>query len=184
MSILPRKNQLTKMLNDAFNERDYERMAELVHAGADINARDLRKLSLLHKAIVQSDRKCAAFLLKLGADPNLASDEGQGPLHFATYKNEKLVALLLRNRADPNKRIENGMTALHLALATHQNDSARILIRYGADVYARDDKGRTPHDIAREMSNPAGANIVMTKISRDNSRRTKYIRKHAPNLPR
>lgn len=184
MSIVQKKNPLNKLLHDAFTRRDYETMAELVNAGADINARDINRLGILHWAIVQSDRKCVAFLLKLGADPNLASNEGQTPLHFATYKNEKMVALLLRNKADPNMRIKNGMTALHLALATHQNASARLLIRHGADVYLEDNQGRTPYRLAQQMDNPEGANIVMTKISQDNSRRTKHIHKHSPHRPR
>ena len=93
----------------------------------------------------------------ISAGANLASKEGQTPLHYATHKNEKMVALLLRNRANPNARIKNGMTALHLAVATHQNGSARLLIRYGADVYLKDDQGRTPYTLARQSDNPAGA---------------------------
>ena len=184
MSMLPGRNQLNKALHDAFTHRDYERMAELVHAGADIIAKDIHQLGILHWAIVQSDRKCAAFLLKLGADPNLASNEGQTPLHFATYKNEKMVALLLKHRADPNLRVKNGMTSLHLAVATHQNASAKLLIRYRANVYLEDNQGRTPYQLARQMDNPEGAGIIMTKISEDNSRRTKRIHKNTPHRPR
>jgi ankyrin repeat protein len=98
------------------------------------------------------------LLLARGADPNQPSaDPMRGtPLHAAVAFRQPgtaltMVRLLLDHDADPNRRRHGGWTALHSA-ATHGNrELAAALVAHGAEREPRNDAGRTPADLAREL---------------------------------
>lgn len=82
-------------------------------------------------------------LLDLGADPNLADDDGERPLHAAAIDSPKDVRLLLARGADATARANDGRTALEFALAHCRNtdipgvaESARLLLEAGCPVPA------------------------------------------------
>lgn len=55
--------------------------------------------------------------------------------------NDAITALLLRAGADPNERNVFGETPLHDARTEH---AVRLLVRFGAEIDARDENGRSP----------------------------------------
>ena len=104
-------------------------------------------------------------LLAAGADPHLTTDDGTTPLMAAaglgraTYTPrvprgtrsptaEEAVRLLLEAGADVNAVNEADFTALHGAAFRGVNEVVAYLVANGADIDARDFRGRTPYRMA------------------------------------
>lgn len=114
----------------------------LLGFGADVHVRGgkMKETPLHIAARVKDGDRCALMLLKSGAAPNLATDDGETPVHVAAkHGNLQTLQLLLDDGGDPlftNKRCE---TPLHLACQSHKVDVVRQLIQFvkmkeGADV--------------------------------------------------
>lgn len=106
-----------------------------------------------------------SVLLEHDADVNVSNNRVQTPLHILTKclitrqlmedrvgsnKIRDLMKLLLVHLADPNATNKDGRTCLHRAARYGHRDSAKLLLHYRANVAARDNKGKTPLDLARE----------------------------------
>ena len=104
-------------------------------------------------------------LLAAGADQHLTTDDGTTPfmvaagLGRATYtpreprgvrseSAEAAVRILLEAGADINAANEADFTALHGAAYRGLNEVIEYLVAEGADIDARDFRGRTPYRIA------------------------------------
>ena len=104
-------------------------------------------------------------LLDAGADPHLTTDDGTTPFMAAaglgrsTYRPrqprglrspsaEVSVRLLLEAGAEINARNEADFTALHGAAFRGLNEVVTYLVEHGADIDARDFRGRTPFRLA------------------------------------
>ena len=99
----------------------------------------------------------AGQLLKHGANVNARDDAHKTPLLLAVqYGSSKIVRCLLEHGADPNLVYEEGQTLLHLLLRPYSSSwrsvidwpdnllIARLLLKHGANVNARDDAHNTP----------------------------------------
>ncbi len=104
-------------------------------------------------------------LLAAGADPSLAIDDGTTPFMAAaglgqctfrpnlkrglrSYGAEAAVRVLLEAGADVNAINEADFTALHGAAYRGLNEVVEYLVANGADIDARDYRGRTPYRLA------------------------------------
>jgi hypothetical protein len=109
-------------------------------------------------------------LLTAGADPNLTTVDGTTPLMVAaglgrtgggagsivarargsrSLEAEQAVRVLLKAGVDINAKNEADFTALHGAAFLGANELLELLVREGADIDARDFRGRTPYRIAQ-----------------------------------
>jgi ankyrin repeat protein len=105
-------------------------------------------------------------LLAAGADPRLTTDDGTTPLMAAaglgrctnerTLKRgkrlpaaEETVKLLLDAGSEVNAVNEADFTALHGAAFRGLNEVIQILVNHGANINARDFRGRTPFRLAQ-----------------------------------
>ena len=105
------------------------------------------------------------MLLAAGADPHLTTDDGTTPLMVgaglgrSTYTPreprgvrspgaERAVGVLLEAGADIGAVNEAGFTALHGAAFRGLNEVIEYLIAHGADIDARDFRGRTAYRMA------------------------------------
>jgi ankyrin repeat protein len=122
----------------------------LLRAGADINAvheipdgREVFPATPLWYALARGrNGQLARLLLRAGADPNNC-------LWTVIWSKEPdLLRLLLRAGARPNDRFD-GETPLIYAARLAREDAVLQLVDAGADVTARDTKGRTAIEHAR-----------------------------------
>ncbi len=113
-----------------------------------------RPAGLLHRACYASRMYkrmawLAPQLVEDGTSVNAVDDDGCTPLHFAT--DEALVRLLLARGADAKHRAKDGSTPLHAATRGFARTAVlALLLDHGADLGAKDRKGKTALDWARK----------------------------------
>lgn len=135
-------------------KRDFPGHEAMVHcllaAGAHLELVEERGHSLMFKDYLTP--ALVAVLLKRGLDINCTNGLRETPLHVAVARgNEALVEFLLASGADLNRRCMFGCTALHDG--QQRAGVAARLLRYGAQVDARDDLGQTPLMLACDFNN-------------------------------
>ena len=110
--------------------------------------------------------KTIKLLLDHGADPNAANVDGSTALIFAsgertgfakrTYFDNgpydlstpaQVLSILLAARARHKACNTNGETALHKSATFGDVDACKVLLSYGANLFAKDKEGRTPLDL-------------------------------------
>jgi ankyrin repeat protein len=105
----------------------------------------------LHVAAWEGNEEIARVLLDAGADVNGVKDQSS-PLSWAVgTPNLKLVKLLIDRGADVNRR--DGLdkeTPLHYAASYGNVELARMLLKAKANPNAKDFRGKTPVDWAKE----------------------------------
>lgn len=102
-------------------------------------------LTALHIAAREQSVECAKLLIE-DSDVNELENEGRTPLHMALGRSEaeEITDFLVNTLGiQVNKADKYGFTPLHVAAVNEQAQAAAILIRAGADLTARTDKGST-----------------------------------------
>ena len=114
-------------------------LQQLIDAGGDASDQ-----SYLTTVVVKNSTACAKILLKQGLSAQGNDTSGLTYVHHAAKNNNAgLMDLLLKNGADADA-VVNGDTPLHLAVRTRNAVSVvQLLITAGADVNARNAKGKT-----------------------------------------
>ena len=93
------------------------------------------------------------FLLRSGADPNLASKNGYHvyPIYTAIDSNfEGIAKMLVEAGAEVNVVQASRMTPLHAAAQNGNIEMLILLLERGASVNTKNDSGKTPADLAFE----------------------------------
>ena len=134
--------------------------------------------SLLHKASRNSNYKICKMLVKFGADINLLNIDDQNPLNVAEANGESSICkLLVRKRkekkimyektlhvcakqndlvmckrhvnsVDVNEKDKKMRTPLHVAIIFASDAICDLLLKYGADVHAKDSNMDDPIQLA------------------------------------
>lgn len=132
---------------------------ELVERGADVHIRGRKANTVISAAAYMGNPEMVSLLLKKGADPLLVDQFGKSAMCYAAGRGfDDVVSVLLDGGVDVNARYGNGLSALMWA-AGHSvdagNNSAirviKLVTARGAQIDARDNRGRTALMIAAEL---------------------------------
>lgn len=145
------------LLFTAIDNNQPECCKVILSHGIDINTRNSAGETPLHIAALQGEIEGCRLLLNYGADINATDEDDSTPLHNAVFSGRlyrhDTIALLINNGANVNAKLWNGSTVLHLlAQLGHSEDTVntvKLLIKHGADVSIRDNKGKTAADYAQ-----------------------------------
>jgi len=126
----------------------------LLKHNANIDARDALGRTALFISAQHGHSASTEWLLGHGADVNGQCSEGRTPLHYAANvdaitKNEYdrhagIIKELVKRGANPNARDLHGCTPAFVAAANFGGDMLLPLGNNGADLLAKDHRGRTP----------------------------------------
>lgn len=135
----------TVALAEAAADGDSAKVRELIHAGADPNARGDKGVNLLQWALFNRSKRGLAALLAGGADPGMADSSGYTVMHHAALANDPAyMDVLLAHRADPNlPNTVTGDTPLMTALIGSRDSQFSALLAAGADPDRADHFGNT-----------------------------------------
>ena len=168
-NVINRQQKGNRPLHTAAVWGTLEHLRLLVQAHADVNARNDLRQTPLHQLLLNarsSDAEkleMAKFLLASGADPKLADESGQTPLHLAAQAGAAPIAeVLLSYGAQVNARNVANETPLHLAITGKDSSIAviNLLLKYGALREVKDQSGLTPLMRAKGMSATAAAKLL------------------------
>ncbi len=125
----------------------YPVVGRLIRAGIDVNHINRLSWTALHESIILGDGSqryvdTVRVLVAGGADLELASD-GTTPLLHAVARNQVRIAETL-TAASTAGQIDDPDVALLEYAARGDADGVAIALRAGADIEARDTRGRTP----------------------------------------
>lgn len=152
---------LDQELIDAAWANDIETAAELIDAGADVNAKDSTEQSAYLIATSEGHLPLLELTLENGADvSSLDSWDGTGLIRASERGHASVVGRLIRAEIDVDHVNNLGWVALHEALVFAKADQAdayldtvRVLVAGGADVTITSGRdGRTPAQIAEQES--------------------------------
>jgi ankyrin repeat protein len=133
-----------------------ETIAAFLDGGADSNAQDRQGVSPLLLAARNEHTGIARLLVARGADPSLADNDGNTPLHHFVEdrffdgednldKRLELISLLLKAGAPVDAKNARGLTPLMTAVEQGADTEVlSLLITSGADINAQDEQGLTP----------------------------------------
>ncbi|CAG9314017.1 unnamed protein product [Blepharisma stoltei] len=127
----------------------------LKNSNSLLNFKDTKLgLTPLSHAVLCGSVEATAYLLKQGADPNIANNLGETPLHNAADNSEfALLKLLLDSNANPNLKTFEGETPLHQATFRGDYKIVQMLLNKGANPNEINPiTGQSPLHIASENS--------------------------------
>ncbi|HNE20939.1 MAG TPA: ankyrin repeat domain-containing protein, partial [Turneriella sp.] len=163
-------------------------VAEKLRAkGAQINTVNKQETALL-SSIGQLQEVYFDYLMKNGADPNLANTDGETPLMKAVYKepyaqrsftkktNERyFTESLLKAGAKINAKSKNGRTALHVVAYWGHSQAADFLIKKGAALEVKDKDGLTPMQVAQIENRNAVVSSLKSAGAKETPLPAKYL---------
>jgi len=150
-------------LHEAARTGNTQLITLLLNNGADVNSVDAKGNTPLHLG-VPSDvhREVISLLLSKGANPNLRDEHGDTPLHIAIILNRSLnvIQAMLGGGSDVYIRNIEGKTPLYVAVHERRVPVIPVLLSYGSEVFAADNAGITPFDLAFRANNGVFTQLV------------------------
>ena len=107
-----------------------ECITELLEAGANVNAQNMRLATPLHLVAMRGDVKTGKELIKYGAKINMKDIEGNTPLHHASYRGElDFIKLLLDNNVNPFILNNNKVQPIEISSLYRNSDNRNTICR-------------------------------------------------------
>ena len=156
----------TALYNASFNgHADTVRL--LTENGADVNSASHEHFSPLYISCQEGHTECAKALLRVGAQPNNARrEEGATALYIASQNGHALcVESLIDSRATIDQPMLDGSTPLMIACYFRHVRVVELLLRAGASLTAKDNRGRTALEWAKKRNDALVVALVQEEIA-------------------
>lgn len=141
-------------LCDACASGSIECVKLLLSYGAKVNP-PLYTASPLHEACMSGSSECVRLLIDVGANLEAHDCHFGTPLHVACAREHLDCVKVLLNAGANVNAAKLHETALHHAAKVKNVDLIEMLIEFGGNIYARDNRGRKPADYTWSSSAPA-----------------------------
>ncbi len=153
------------------------RVEQALQMGCSPNVRGAEGFPALCTASAVGSVETTRLLLKYGANPDLATPEGDTPVMFAArFTNDPsrgnsgnfvaIIHALVEHHANVNLRNRRGETALTLACRSGALENVQFLVEHGADINAPDACNATPFVNASVMGHGEIANYLAKQGAR------------------
>ncbi|KAL4792224.1 ankyrin repeat-containing domain protein [Aspergillus venezuelensis] len=129
----------------------------LIDSGADINLRNKYGRTPVHLSVMANNWDTCRMLLKAGADPDIEDIWDCSPLGMAN----SIGLLLIEYGAKLDRDRANLEFFLRYAAQSGWETSVRRLIAAGADVWMKDESGKTPYMLAKERDYDELAKLIL-----------------------
>lgn len=124
----------------------------LINHGANPSLRDSQGFDCLHLAVHSSNPMLVLYFIFLDMAVDTQDSSEHTPLMWAAYQCDPLtVDILVRLGASLSKVNNTQLTPLHFAAMKCDKMCLRKLIEAGANINAKDENGKTPFDIVKEV---------------------------------
>ena len=156
----------SSLLHLALQSKYYDTLQILIDYGGDVNAKDNKGFTLLHKALMKDEEDevedvTVEILVKNGANLNIKTKSGKTAFDLAFDSgNELAMDLLMKHGAIVNKKKKINMS-LHQAVFAGYEGITKHLLSKGADIDAIDKNGCTPLFIAAREDLKEIVNILI-----------------------
>ncbi len=171
-----RNNYGDTPLHKAAWEGRTELVKSLLEAGAKVNAGDRDGETPLHWAASKRETQVAKILIEGGAEVNAKDEDSETPLHFAAHlgHNKKTIMVLIAAGAEVNARNKCGWTPLHWAAYGGCSETAKVLLKAGAELKVRTTSGmwigQTPLHKAALKGNPEAVKVLLEAGAKINAK--------------
>ncbi|XP_054844899.1 ankyrin repeat and SOCS box protein 13 isoform X1 [Eublepharis macularius] len=138
-------------LCDACASGSIECVKVLLFHGAKVNP-PLYTASPLHEACMNGSADCVQVLINAGANLEAHDCHFGTPLHVACAREHLDCVKLLLNAGANVNAAKLHETALHHAAKVKNADLVQMLVEFGGNLYARDNRGKKPSDYSWNSS--------------------------------
>ncbi|XP_044284897.1 ankyrin repeat and SOCS box protein 13 isoform X1 [Varanus komodoensis] len=138
-------------LCDACASGSVECVKVLLSHGAKVNP-PLYTASPLHEACLNGSAECVRLLVDVGANLEAHDCHFGTPLHVACAREHLDCVKILLNAGANVNAAKLHETALHHAAKVKNADLVEMLVEFGGNVYARDNRGKKPSDYTQSNS--------------------------------
>uniref|UniRef100_A0A8D0DXF2 Uncharacterized protein n=1 Tax=Salvator merianae TaxID=96440 RepID=A0A8D0DXF2_SALMN len=113
----------------------------LIKKGANLEAKDKKGRTPLHRAAERGHDNTVKMLLRAGANMYSLDQEAKSPLHLASQSyHTQVLKSILKEEARQHRNQHN---FLHMAALRDSSDLVEMLLKNGALMDAKDEKGQT-----------------------------------------
>ena len=158
-----KQQRANEKLIEAVDNCDEDAFVVALRNGADANTLDEDLYSPLFSAIHNLQASMIGGLIEAGADVNLAGPNGWSPLHEAARGgNTKILQMLVGAGASLGSFC-TGHSELIGGYPIHEasGDAISYLVEHGADVEAKDEKGRVPLHYRAGKGDAVGVRLLL-----------------------
>ncbi|XP_060089312.1 CARD- and ANK-domain containing inflammasome adapter protein-like [Heteronotia binoei] len=113
----------------------------LINKGAKLGVKDKKGRTPLHRAAEKGHNNAVKMLLQAGANIYSLDQEGKTPLHLASWSSHTQV--LKSILGEEVRQYKNQHNFLHMAALKDDSNLVQILLKHGALVDTKDEKGQT-----------------------------------------